>query len=664
MDQKNVLDTEQSGLLTLRGYQREAVSDITRIFGTDSRGPDAGRATLVMPCGTGKTLVALEIMSSHHGPVVVFVPTVALVEQMATMIAARRICRPVVAVCDDPTMTDRVMDATPTTTDAATLALWLTAPPGGGGSGPLPPPVVISTYASAQVVVEACRRARATGWGGFDLMVADEAHRTTVNAARWNVVCDDMYIPARHRLYCTATPKIVEVEGSGATPLGVMDQDVYGETVEPLSWGEAIRCGYLSDYQVAVIAVPHSAVQRYLDAGMADESSAASQIAVLRYAASRHMSTGEDMSLLTFCNTVSASRQWADSFARVATGMGFDDSHVWSAALDGTQPCAVRSRIVAALTDTAHTPPNLRVVANCKVLAEGVDIPALDGVCFAQPRSSTISIVQAVGRALRPHPGPARHRAVVILPVVICEPLVDVADGGAPEEVRNSPFYTAWQVITAMASVDHTLSVEVARTVADAATLDAAETSAATGAATEMGTDRAGTGEAKISVDTGLLDVSKALQAHIRFKLHLFERVSEQVQLAQFVSHWSAHWAAHKRVPKPGWVSSEGYLLGDRTAYYRAKYFAPGSTGFECLSELPGWGQLTPPVHRRTIAEKVEIIDRYRRSVAESEDGAWCIPAGRRTLDGLPVGRWVRALHAHPEMLSPDQRRAVALAGG
>ena len=41
------------------------------------------------------------------------------------------------------------------------------------------------------------------------------------------------------------------------------------------------------------------------------------------------------------------------------------------------------------------------LLANARCLSEGVDVPALDGVAFVDPKRSEIDIIQAVGRAIR-----------------------------------------------------------------------------------------------------------------------------------------------------------------------------------------------------------------------------------------------------------------------
>ena len=51
--------------------------------------------------------------------------------------------------------------------------------------------------------------------------------------------------------------------------------------------------------------------------------------------------------------------------------------------------------------------PGPAVIANVRVLTEGIDTPSADGVIFVDPRYSQIDIAQAIGRALRKSAGKA-----------------------------------------------------------------------------------------------------------------------------------------------------------------------------------------------------------------------------------------------------------------
>ena len=56
-------------------------------------------------------------------------------------------------------------------------------------------------------------------------------------------------------------------------------------------------------------------------------------------------------------------------------------------------------------------------MTNARCLTEGVDVPAIDCVAFADPKQSRIDIVQAAGRALRRYSG--KDYGYILLPIVV-----------------------------------------------------------------------------------------------------------------------------------------------------------------------------------------------------------------------------------------------------
>jgi hypothetical protein len=93
------------------------------------------------------------------------------------------------------------------------------------------------------------------------------------------------------------------------------------------------------------------------------------------------------------------------------------------------------------------------ILANVRCLSEGVDVPALDGVAFIDPRNSEIDIVQAVGRAIR-HSS-AKDIGTIIIPVFIR----DYED--ADEVLNESVFKKVWAVVNALRSHDEGLGIEL-----------------------------------------------------------------------------------------------------------------------------------------------------------------------------------------------------------
>jgi predicted helicase len=146
------------------------------------------------------------------------------------------------------------------TTAPEVLARWRSELTGVG--------VVLCTYQSLGVVADAHRE---LGMAAWTVMVCDEAHRTAgLKGKPFGVALDAAKIPAAHRLFYTATPKVHSGPRtrSGSprrrTVASMDDTELYGPQVFTLPTRVAIERGILSPFKVAVIAVSSAAVRSAL----------------------------------------------------------------------------------------------------------------------------------------------------------------------------------------------------------------------------------------------------------------------------------------------------------------------------------------------------------------------------------------------------------------
>ncbi|MDX2760423.1 Helicase associated domain protein, partial [Streptomyces europaeiscabiei] len=86
------------------------------------------------------------------------------------------------------------------------------------------------------------------------------------------------------------------------------------------------------------------------------------------------------------------------------------------------------------------------ILANSRLIAEGVDIPSVDAIAFADPTRSVIRCVQALGRALRMDV--SGKTASLIVPVY-------VPPGADGENILGTPYEPVWAIACALASHDH-----------------------------------------------------------------------------------------------------------------------------------------------------------------------------------------------------------------
>ena len=381
------------------------------------------RGQMIMACGTGKTLTALFVKEKLAADrTLVLAPSLSLLSQLLSDWTANATAHfEHLPVCSDETVAndsivvsahelgDRV------TTDPETIADFLR------GSGPR---VVFATYQSSPEIAKAFEL---DGVAPFDLVVADEAHRTVGRSTTaFGTVLDNKKIPAKRRLFMTATPRFVA--GSVIGDAEALDCDVasmdneakYGPVFHRLPFAEAIDRGLLTDYQVVVVGVDDVECREMADKarwvesdgiGIKNARPLAAQIGVAK-AMSRH-----DMRrAISFHSRIDGARRFARSLPEVISWMPDDQrptGQVWANYVSGAMTASQR-RVRIRELDTIDL-DHRGLLSNARCLTEGVDVPTLDGVVFIDPKRSEVDIVQAVGRAIRL--APDKTVGTIVIPV-------------------------------------------------------------------------------------------------------------------------------------------------------------------------------------------------------------------------------------------------------
>ena len=475
---------------SLRPHQESALKAVTAGL------RDADRGKLIMACGTGKTFTSLKIAEAMAGKgkrVLFLVPSLSLLQQTLTeWTQESAIPLHSFAVCSDSDVGKkkgrREDDAVqtlahelryPATTDAKALAKGVAVRNDGEHMT-----VVFSTYHSIEVIHDA---QHLHGLADFDLIVCDEAHRTTGatfegdDESAFVRVHDAGYIRAAKRLYMTATPRIYGSEARAIAErdnvaLYSMDNEAwYGRQLFVITFSEAVKRGLLVDYKVIVLAVEESHINRRLQALLKDENNSlrvddAAKI-VGCWKALAKLGIHEDGNespdpmkrAVAFCQVIEpgkggkthkvSSKEIAGMFQAVVEAYQ-DAEDIEDAArltceaahVDGSMNAGQKEAKLDWLK--APTPPDTcRVLSNVRCLSEGVDVPALDAVLFLTPRNSQVDVVQSVGRVMRNAPG--KQRGYVVLPVVI-------PAGVEPHEALNDnkTYAEVWQVLQALRSHD------------------------------------------------------------------------------------------------------------------------------------------------------------------------------------------------------------------
>jgi superfamily II DNA or RNA helicase len=392
------------------------------------------RATVVMACGTGKTLVQLWAAERLHAKtVLVLVPSLSLLQQTLAVWSHEHSWEDrfeYLAVCSDPTVAsaDDGIVLPPhdvdfrVDTDPALVRHFLT-------SDRDAVKVVFSTYQSTQVVADGVK-----GLAPFDVGIFDEAHKTTGPArGMFAAALSDENVPIRQRLFFTATPRHYDVrhrdrEGDFRV-VSMDDASIYGPVAYELTFGDAVQRGIICDYRAIIAAVDSQEVTDFalshgitlVDGNVIASRWVASLLAVQKAVAATHAAK-----VITFHTRVRLAKEFASETPR---GVGrylpdFAVDHV-----NGEMRTSDRRAILQGFRAARSL-----LVTNARCLTEGVDLPAVDMVAFVDPRRSRIDIAQAMGRAMR-RSGPQKQFGYVVVPLLTSGDGTDLEEGSWDEVV-------------------------------------------------------------------------------------------------------------------------------------------------------------------------------------------------------------------------------------
>ncbi len=342
--------------------------------------------------------------------------------------------------------------------------------------------VVFSTYQSIDVI----KQAQKDGYPEFDLIIADEAHRTTGAIAEkegdttFTEVHSNTNVKGKLRLYQTATPKIYDqnakkkAKENSIVVSSMDDKSIYGDEIFRLGFGDAVAQGYLTDYKVSVLAVSES----YINKDMQKIMSADNQlkvddigkiIGVWNAMVKRDGITGEIdgtpmKRAIAFTDTIKHSKIISNEFNQVVNDYLDSDTddnsisensyHVDVHHVDGGLNALEKENEIDWLGNDDIEDNHARILSNVRFLTEGIDVPNLDAIIFFSPKKSQVDIVQAVGRIMRRAEN--KEYGYIILPIV-------VADGVDPNVAldNDKKYKQVWQVLNALRSTDERFDAEV-----------------------------------------------------------------------------------------------------------------------------------------------------------------------------------------------------------
>jgi predicted helicase len=435
-------------------HVREAIDETVNGFADQERGQ------LIMACGTGKTLAGLWIAERlGSSRTLVLVPSLSLLAQTLREWSANASgAFEYLAVCSDETVVgeDELVRHTselglPVTTSPEAIAAFLRR----RGRR-----VVFATYQSSPQIAAAYR----SRTPAFDLAIADESHRCAGRvSSEFATILDAQRIRARRRLFMTATPRyyttrLRDEAGLRDVEVASMDDEAaFGPVLHRLTFGDAIARDLLSDYQVVVVGVDDETYRAWAERGelvtrdgtkLTDARTLAGQVGLVKAVRKYRLRR-----VISFHSRVKAARNFSGEVPDVIAWMptrARPAGELWSEHVSGAMTSGQRDRLLLRFRNLGTGEWGL--LSNARCLGEGVDVPAIDGIAFIDPRRSTIDIIQALGRAIRK--APDKRVGTVVLPVFI-------ADDDPEQALDDSSFRCVWDVLKALRAHDEALGEEL-----------------------------------------------------------------------------------------------------------------------------------------------------------------------------------------------------------
>ncbi|MDR0751831.1 MAG: DEAD/DEAH box helicase family protein [Christensenellaceae bacterium] len=452
---------------------------------------DRDRCKLIMACGAGKTLVALHAamnLANETFLVLYCVPSISLESQILREWHNQSEYGALNAICvcsDDSASKSRVrvnsdledipiyttLDLSmPASTNAETVYKNYLK----GKDDKLT--VIFTTYQSIDVITEAQR----LGLPRFDLIICDEAHRTTgigekktkQGESKFLKVHKNENVDARLRLYMTATPKILHIgekntnkssnenqvninietaiknktDIKNITLYSMSDVKTYGEEAYKFQFVDAVKKERLTDYKVVVLTInedviPYKRIKEILNQEHACDKTLDKKQYELELGTSARLlgsinvlskifvkntsiniaDPGFMKRALAFCQNIATSKVVTKVFNELSEEFMSKTrtnplSPVLCKHIDGGMRSSERDQLLGWLKGSEDE-DKCKILSNVRCLTEGIDVPALDAIIFLAGKQSTVEIVQAVGRVMRKAHG--KNFGYIIIPIIV-----------------------------------------------------------------------------------------------------------------------------------------------------------------------------------------------------------------------------------------------------
>ena len=400
------------------------------------------RGKLIFPCGAGKSLTGFWMMEKLDAmSTVIAVPSLSLVKQTLDVylkeIVARDIKANWLCICSDEGIgsnteikfkTEDI--GVPCKTDPEYIKAWLKEHKNTRN-------IIFTTYQSSRLIADISKELNHT----FDLGILDEAHKTVGgNDKLFSYLLFEKNIAIKSRIFMTATERFYS--GSKDDIVSMDDTEVYGDIFAQMSFKEAIVGELLTDYKIITIDIKKAEISEFIkDNGLVElnnvwkketEARALASMLALRKA----MKLFPIKNAVSFHSSIEKARRNKELHSHITNNYGYEPIDTYT--VSGKDKTSKRNDIIQEFASSKKA-----LITNARCLTEGIDVPNIDCIVFADPRKSKVDIVQALGRALRLKEG--KKWGYVILPVIY---------DGNTNEIDNDNFNEILSIVRGLAAND------------------------------------------------------------------------------------------------------------------------------------------------------------------------------------------------------------------
>ena len=400
------------------------------------------RGKLIFPCGAGKSLTGFWMMEKLDAmSTVIAVPSLSLIKQTLDVylkeIVARGIKVNWLCICSDEGIgsnteikfkTEDI--GVPCKTDSEYIKNWLKENKDTRN-------IIFTTYQSSRLIADISKELNHT----FDLGILDEAHKTVGSSDKlFSHLLFEENISIKSRIFMTATERFYR--GSKDDIVSMDDTDVYGDIFAQMSFKEAIDLKLLTDYKIITIDIKKSEISEFIkDNGLVElnnvwkkETEARSLASML--ALRKAMNQFPIKNAVSFHSSIEKAKRNKELHTHITANYGYDPIDTYT--VSGKDKTSKRNDIIQEFASSEKA-----LITNARCLTEGVDVPNIDCIVFADPKKSKVDIVQALGRALRKKDG--KDWGYVILPVIYDE---------KTNEIDNENFNDILSIVRGLAAND------------------------------------------------------------------------------------------------------------------------------------------------------------------------------------------------------------------